>query len=261
MDNLVSFVPLFLGEKSFVGKTSPSLRQNIEIVHLLLLASISYTYQAKKHMENWKGNTSAFCYVCQVHCMCVLENQFDTRTACEKTHKINDFWIWWRYFLTFRGETRVILECLGKKTHRTKTPTNLQHPYASCMEYIPAFIINVSHMQVNIAYMKHLWSIVLFASTLFTFNLSRTLSVPLVFFSNAIATWRSAAMHRKRRQGGPRNDMNGQSNKQNPITFHGDMIPNTQSWQPLGPLLKVILFWVICTNPTKLKGAKGMRLI
>ena len=77
--------------------------------------------------------------------------------------------------------------------------------------------------------------------TIYIQSVQNTLS-PFVFFSNAIATFLAAAMHRKRRQSGPRNDMNGQSNKQNPITFHGDMIPNTQSWQPLGPLPKVILF-------------------
>ena len=33
------------------------------------------------------------------------------------------------------------------------------------------------------------------------------------------------------------------------------------TWQPLGPLLKVKLLVGYMQNPTKLKGAKGIRLI
>jgi len=33
------------------------------------------------------------------------------------------------------------------------------------------------------------------------------------------------------------------------------------TWQPLGPLLKVKLLVGYIENPTKLKGAKGIRLI
>ena len=51
--------------------------------------------------------------------------------------------------------------------------------------------------------------------TLLTFKLSKTLLVPLFFFSNALAVWRSAAMHQQRSGKVVPEDMNGKFDKEN----------------------------------------------
>ena len=107
--------------------------------------------------------------------------------------------------LNIREISKGHIRMLGQKANRMKTLKNLQYPYPPCMEYIPTFFINVSHMGVNIPYMEHLGYIFLFCMTLLTFKLSRTLLVPLFFFlqrNRCVAVCRHAPT--TERQGGPR---------------------------------------------------------